>query len=74
MRTRRLASVVGLEWEQPDAMRCHMLVLELSDPGFDHTVLSEFRARLQGKPWTCCWRRCSGGQKRAGASARPTTH
>ena len=30
---------MGIDWK-------YALVLELTDPGFDHTVLSEFRSRL----------------------------
>jgi len=42
----------GMDWK-------YALGMELDDPGFDHTVLSEFRARvvahgLEERCWTCC--------------------
>ncbi|MEV4565138.1 transposase [Nonomuraea sp. NPDC049419] len=48
----------GMDWK-------YALPLEADDPGFDHTVLSEFRARvaahgLEEKRWICCWPRWPG--------------
>ena len=38
----------------------YLLGLRLDDPGFDHTVLAEFRARVAERAgqwrWTRCWR------------------
>jgi Transposase domain (DUF772) len=37
----------------------YLLSLELTDPGFDFSVLSEFRtACWQAVPKSCCWRSC----------------
>jgi transposase len=54
---RQAAEAVGerLSWQ-------YALGLGLDDPGFDHSVLSEFRTRSSSMvwrsgSWTCCWRR-----------------
>ena len=55
----------------------YALGLELTDPGFDFSVLCEFRARLiagaLSRPYsTRCWRSCASAacSRRGGASAR----
>ena len=59
----------------------YLLGLELTDPGFDHSVLCEFRARLleggaEERLLASCWRRArrAGCSRRAAGSAptRPT--
>jgi transposase len=56
----------------------YLLGLELTDPGFDFSVLSEFRDRLlTGSAASCCWTSCSSGAGRSacskrGASSAPT--
>jgi transposase len=50
----------------------YALGLELTDPGFDFTILSDFRQRLlAGEPNSCCWMPCWPYSKNtAGGSER----
>ena len=56
----------------------YALGLELTDPGFDHTVLSEFRLRLVDgeREHCCCWTRCLARVRELGLlkAARPAAH
>jgi transposase len=42
-----------IDWKAPKPAAGYPLSLELTDPGFDHTVLSEFRGRLVEGPAEC---------------------
>ena len=49
----------------------YLLGLELADPGFDHSVLCEFRSRLlAGSARNACCTSCSRPARRAGYSRR----
>ena len=85
----RLALVTILQFREDlsdrraaDAVRAridwkYLLGLELTDPGFDASVLCEFRSRLlAAAPRSACWRSCSGGarQLRPAQGPRPAAH
>src|SRR4051794_12084169 len=48
--------------------------LELTDPGFDHTVLSEFRLRLRRRRGIAAAGHALGTRARAPEAARPAAH
>jgi transposase len=48
----------------------YLLGLELTDPGFNFSILSDFRARLvEGEPSTCSWTRCWSAARRSAWSS-----
>src|SRR3982751_2924425 len=49
----------------------YALALELTDPGFDHTVLSEFRLRLRRRRGIAAAGHALGTRARAPEAARP---